>query len=127
MLSRGEGRGLSRFLRVGFIEERLAQIARAGEFAAALVDMDETARRRFLARLAEDGEPPSAQDEITRALRTIVRLSKDTSRFLANLPCQPLLYTGPESTDTVVRHLEYLVGKEPVAATRTPRRRRRGA
>jgi hypothetical protein len=118
---------VTRFLRVGFIQERLVEIAEAAEYAQALLELDEPARRRLQERLAKRGVRAEFEEEIRRSLRQIGRLSRDTARFLADLPCQPLLYTGPEDTEVVIRRLEQLVGDQPLGEPSPPRRGRQSA
>ena len=122
---------MTKFLRVGFVAERLAEIARAAGYAQFLLEVDRSQRRHLIRHkdaAAADSEPALDLDaEIARSLRAIIRLSKETTQFLDQLPCQPLLYTGAEDTDTVIRHLERLLENEPLPCGKPARPQRRGA
>ncbi len=133
-LADGEGRGgkaVTKFLRVGIVAERLAEVARAAEYAQFLLEVDRSPPRHL--RGDRDEPPPGSapkldmDGEIRRSLRTIIHLTRDTLRFLDQLPCQPLLYTGAEDTDTVIRHLERLLETQPLPSGQPTRPHRRGA
>jgi hypothetical protein len=116
---------VTKFLRVGFVAERLAEIARAADYAQFLLEVDRSQPKP----LAGHPQAPALDldAEIRRSLKTIIRLSTDTTQFLDQLTCQPLLYTGAEDTDTVIRHLERLLEKQPLPSGKSTRPQRRGA
>ena len=117
---------MTKFLRVGFVAERLAEIARAADYAQFLLDIDRAQSKHMPGdeNASTLGHAPALELdlEIRRCLRTIVHLSRDTARFLDRLPCQPLLYTGPEDTDTVIGYLERLLESQPLPSGKPVRR-----
>ncbi|HCC32681.1 MAG TPA: hypothetical protein DEQ28_02085 [Clostridiales bacterium] len=122
---------MTKFLRVGFVAERLAEIARAADYAQFLLEIHRSQPGHLPSHkdaAAPDSGPTLDLDaEIRRSLRAIIRLSTETTQFLAQLPCQPLLYTGAEDTDTVIRHLERLLESQPLPSGKPARPQRRGA
>lgn len=78
---------MTNFLPAGIINENLEEIAQ---------------RIDRLRELTRDCSP-----DIQQELQTLEKLSVELSLFISSFTCQPLIYTGPGSTEEIIQRLEW--------------------
>ena len=81
---------MSRFLRVGFISDRIGDMIEASLLL--LEKMDEG-------------------DERAEIVKDILSMATDVRDFLSRWSSEPIIYTGPGTTDDVIRMLDSLITK----------------
>ncbi|HHX27850.1 MAG: hypothetical protein ACOX5Q_01635 [Bacillota bacterium] len=87
---------MSRFLRVGFISDRIGDIIEASSLLLAEMDGDERA---------------------VETVQDILAMAKDVRDFLARWSSEPIIYTGPGTTDEVIAMLDTLITRARQSAS----------
>lgn len=87
-----EGRGVSKFLRVGIISDVIEDILEASD---------------MLIQALESGNVSHAE-EFARDIRD---MAQDLKQFLSRWKCEPIIYTGRGTTDELIRVLENLMNQ----------------
>jgi len=79
---------MSRFLRVGFISDRIDDIIEASSLLLERMDKD---------------------DERAEIVKDILAMANDVRSFLSRWSSEPIIYTGAGTTDDVIRMLDSLI------------------
>jgi len=102
---------MTNFLRTGFLGERFKEIAEAADYLERLLGLSGPERKKLLYQYAKRGHKTTVKEELRRTAHSIASKAREAADFMDQLPSQPLIYTGPGDTETVIAMLEGLVAE----------------
>jgi hypothetical protein len=116
---------VSDFLAAGFLKEEFDRIAALCEYLETLLKAGPEERARVEDWLESSGTGGPVEEEVRRTVALIAERARYAREVLTRLPCEPLIYTGPESTAEMIDRLEGLLGRGRRGAGRSAGRAQR--
>ncbi len=113
-------------MRTDFLRERFREIGEAADYLDFLLGLPGPERKKLVRAYARKGFRTSIKLEMKRTIRAIKLYATGSAEFMDHLPSQPVVYTGPGDTDSVIEMLESLIvgaGQRTVGVGKRRRRR----
>jgi len=100
------------FLAAGFLKEDLSELRAGLEKLRRLLQLSDTEKDKLLTEYVHKGVLTTykqlLQDTVDELVETVTR----THQVLSQIPSEPLIYTGPESTEEIIARLNRLLIRE---------------
>jgi hypothetical protein len=103
---------VTNFLSAGFLEEDLDELRHGLRFLQRLLNSSSEEREAILTEYAENNHFTTYDQLLRQTLDGLVYTAERAHNILAELPSDPLVYTGPGSTSDVIRMLEKLIHEQ---------------
>lgn len=103
---------MTHFLAVGFVRDSLHDLLQQAEDLRALITTDEAGRQTYLRARAAADAPTTYQEALGQSARELEAGVRELVAVLEQFESDPVVYTGPGDTATVLTMLERLLAGE---------------